>query len=210
MPEMPPSAKATLTSMPHRALARRIILPWILQGEQPSGEGLEIGAGVGAMSAQLLTMYPRFRMVATDYDTELVAMAEQVLAGFGRRASVQRADAVQLPFQDGRFDLVLSAAMLHHVIEWDKALAEAVRVLRPGGRLLGYDMLNSVPIRLIHCGERDTSLLRAAQLQAGLRRLGLADLRTSTALGGIVMRFSATKADKPGKADKADRPAAAS
>ena len=161
MPEMPPSAKATLTSLPYRLLARRIILPWILQGVQPSGEGLEIGAGVGAMSAQLLTVFPKFRMVATDYDTELVGMAEQVLAGFGRRASVQRADAAQLPFPDGRFDLVLSAAMLHHVIEWDKALAEAVRVLRPGGMLIGYDMLNTVPIRLIHLGERDTTLLRA-------------------------------------------------
>ncbi len=193
MPEMPPSAKATLTSMPYRVAARRIILPWILQGVAPSGEGLEIGAGVGAMSAQLLTLYPAFRMVATDYDTELVAMAEQVLAGFGRRASVQRADAAQLPFPDGRFDLVLSAAMLHHVIEWDQALAEAVRVLRPGGRLVGYDMLNTVPARLIHLGERDTTLLRAPQLEAALSRLGLTNLEARTAMGGIVMRFSAVK-----------------
>ena len=193
MPEMPPSAKATLTSMPYRVAARRIILPWILQGVAPSGEGLEIGAGVGAMSAQLLTLYPKFRMVATDYDTELVAMAEQVLAGFGRRASVQRADAAQLPFPDGRFDLVLSAAMLHHVIEWDQALAEAVRVLRPGGRLVGYDMLNTVPVRLIHLGERDTTLLRAPQLEAALSRLGLTNLEARTAMGGIVMRFSAVK-----------------
>ena len=196
MPEMPPSAKATLTSLPYRLLARRIILPWILQGVQPSGEGLEIGAGVGAMSAQMLTVFPKFRMVATDYDTELVGMAEQVLAGFGRRASVQRADAAQLPFPDGRFDLVLSAAMLHHVIEWDKALAEAVRVLRPGGMLIGYDMLNTVPIRLIHLRERDTTLLRASQLEAGLHRLGLAGLQTKTAAGGTVMRFSATKPEQ--------------
>ena len=187
MPEMPPSAKATLTSMPYRVAARRIILPWILQGVRPYGEGLEIGAGVGAMSAQLLTLYPKFLMVA---------MAEQVLAGFGWRASVQRADAAQLPFPDGRFDLVLSAAMLHHVIEWDTALAEAVRVLRPGGRLVGYDMLNTIPVRLIHVGERDTTLLRAPQLEAALSRLGLTSLETRTALGGIVMRFSAVKPDK--------------
>ena len=196
MPEMPPSAKATLTSLPYRLMARRIILPWMLQGIQPTGEGLEIGAGVGAMSAQLLTLYPRFRMVATDYDTELVGMAEQVLAGFGRRASAQRADAAQLPFPDGRFDLVLSAAVLHHVIDWDQALAEAVRVLRPGGKLIGYDMLNTAPIRLIHFGERDTTiLLRADQLEAGLAKLELVSLQTRTALGGTVMRFSATKAD---------------
>ena len=192
---MPPSAKKTLTSLPYRLVARRVILPWILQGEQPAGEGLEIGAGSGAMTAQLLTLFPRFRMVATDHDTELVSTAEQLLAGFGKRASVQRADAAQLPFQDGRFDLVLSAAMLHHVIEWDKALAEAVRVLRPGGRLIGYDLLDTVPIRLMHVGERETTLLqRQDQLQAVLGRLGVTDLQAKTALGGVVMRFAARKA----------------
>lgn len=194
MPESPPSARAILTSLPYRLAARRIILPWILQDVQPSGEGLEIGAGVGALTAQLLTLYPRFRMVATDTDAELVGMAEQVLSSFGRRASVQRADAVALPFPDGRFDLVLSAAMLHHVIEWDKALAEAVRVLRPGGKLAGYDMSDNAAGRLINLGERrGTTLLRPAQLKTALSRLGLTDLQTKTALAGTVMRFSARK-----------------
>lgn len=190
---MPPNARKTLTTMPYRLLAQRVILPWILQGEDPAGEGLEIGAGSGALTAQMLTLFPRFRMVATDDDTELVSTAEQLLAGFGKRASVQRADAAALPFQDGRFDLVLSAAMLHHVIEWDKALAEAVRVLRPGGRLVGYDLLDSVPVRLAHIAERDTMLQRGDQLRAALERLDLTDIRANTSLGGMVMRFAARK-----------------
>jgi ubiquinone/menaquinone biosynthesis C-methylase UbiE len=194
MPESPPSAKATLTSLPYRLAVRRIILPWILQGVEPSGEGLEIGAGVGALTAQLLAQYPGFRMVATDTDAELVGMAEQVLSSFGRRASVQRADAIALPFPDGRFDLVLSAAMLHHVIEWDQALAEAVRVLRPGGKLVGYDVSDNAAGRLIRAGERrGASLLRPGQLETALSRLGLTDLHTRTALAGTVMRFSARK-----------------
>ena len=194
MPESPPNAKATLTSLPYRLAARRIILPWVLQGVELSGEGLEIGAGVGALTAQLLTLYPRFRMVATDADAEQVGMAEQVLSSFGRRASVQRADAVALPYPDGRFDLVLSAAMLHHVIEWDKALAEAVRVLRPGGKLAGYDISSTPAGRLVRVGERQgTTLLRPDQLAVALSRLGLTDLQTRTALAGTVMRFSARK-----------------
>jgi SAM-dependent methyltransferase len=198
VPEMPPSAKATLTSLPYRLAARRIILPWILQDVEPLGEGLEIGAGLGGLTAQLLTLYPRFRMVATDTDVERVAMAEQVLSGFGKRASVQRADAVALPFPEGRFDLVLSAAMLHHVIDWDKALAEAVRVLRPGGKLVGYDVLSNAPGRLIRVGERrGTTLLRPDQLETGLNRLGLVGLQTRTALAGSVMRFSARKPGPP-------------
>jgi len=189
MPEMPPSAKATLTSLPYRLAARRIILPWILQDVEPSGEGLEIGAGLGGLTAQLLTQYPQFRMVATDTDVERVAMAEQVLSGFGQRASVQRADATALPFPDGRFDLVVSAAMLHHVIEWDKAQAEAVRVLRPGGKLVGYDMLNTAPARLMRVGERQgTTLLHPGQLRTALDHLGLTGLQTRSALAGAVMR----------------------
>ena len=133
MPEMPSLAKAVTTSAPYRLIARRVLLPWVLQGEQPAGEGLEIGAGSGAMTARLLAAFPGLRMIATDYDPDMVSIAQQILAPFGDLARAQQADAADLPFPDNRFDLVLSAAMLHHVIAWEKALAEAVRVLRPAG-----------------------------------------------------------------------------
>jgi hypothetical protein len=67
-------------------------------------------------------------------------------------------------------------------------------VLRPGGKLAGYDMSDTAAGRLINLGERrGTTLLRPAQLESALRRLGLTDLQTRTALGGTVMRFSARK-----------------
>src|SRR5262245_18642566 len=119
------------------------------------------------MTAELLTAFPGLRMVATDYDASMVDAAQQVLAPFGDRASAQRADAADLPFETGRFSLVLSAAMLHHVMAWEKALAEAIRVLRPGGRLIGYDLLDTAPIRLLHFGEGShTRMLRPGQLEA--------------------------------------------
>ncbi len=55
----------------------------------------------------------------------MVSTARKTLAPFGGRASVELADAARLPFGDNRFDLVLSAAMLHHVVRWEEALAEA-------------------------------------------------------------------------------------
>src|SRR5262249_43715690 len=116
----------------YRLIARRVLLPWMLQGERPSGEGLEIGGGSGAMSAQLLMAFPGVRMVVTDYDPDMTAAAQRTLAPFGERARAERADAADLPFADGRFSFVLSAAMLHHVVAWENALAEALRVLRPG------------------------------------------------------------------------------
>ena len=127
------------------------------------------------MAARLLTDFPELRVVATDYDPELVAVTAQSLKPFGERASVQRADAAALPFPDGRFDIVLSFAMFHHVADWERALAEAARVLRPGGRLVGYD------------------LSRLRQLEAELRRLPVHDVRTRRSLAGLLLRFSVTK-----------------
>ncbi len=46
------------TSGPYRLVMRRVVLPWVMQGEQPAGEGLEIGAGGGAMTARLLAALP--------------------------------------------------------------------------------------------------------------------------------------------------------
>jgi SAM-dependent methyltransferase len=55
------------------------------------------------------------------------------------------ADAPRLLFAADRFDAVLSFVMLHHVIDWEAALDEAIRVLRPGGVLVGYDLVASHP-----------------------------------------------------------------
>ncbi|HXZ72092.1 MAG TPA: hypothetical protein VEH31_14670 [Streptosporangiaceae bacterium] len=52
MPEMPALARVLTTSGPYQLFARRVLLPWVLQGERPAGVGLEIGAGSGAMTAQ--------------------------------------------------------------------------------------------------------------------------------------------------------------
>jgi ubiquinone/menaquinone biosynthesis C-methylase UbiE len=191
---MPALARALTTSGPYQLFARRVLLPWVLQGERPAGVGLEIGAGSGAMTAQLLATFPGLQMTATDYDPAMVAAARMTLAGFGGRASIERADATDLPFGDGRFDLVLSAAMLHHVLAWEKALAETVRLLRPGGLLTGYDLLDTPALRLLHLGGgHQTRLLRPGQLEAELAQLAVTNVRTRRSAGGLVVRFTARK-----------------
>ena len=44
--------------------------------------------------------------------------------------------------------------MLHHVIEWERAVTEAARVLRPGGSFVGYDLLASRMVSLVHRADR--------------------------------------------------------
>jgi ubiquinone/menaquinone biosynthesis C-methylase UbiE len=195
MAEMPAVARMVVTSPPYRMLVRRVLVPWVLGDERPVGEGLEIGAGCGVMSAELLAAFPSLRMLTTDYDPKMVRTARRTLRSFGDRVETARADAANLPLADGRFDLVLSAAMLHHVPAWQDAVAEAVRVLRPGGRLIGYDPIEAALSRLVHITERKTTrMLHAGELEAQLARLAVIDVRVRPAVRGTVIRFSATKA----------------
>lgn len=191
---MPTPARVFCTARPYRMLAARMVLPWALQGLRPGGQVLEIGAGSGAMAARLLGMAPGLHVTVTDYDPLMVSVAAESLAAHGDRVAIRQADAAELPFSDGGFDCVLSFAMLHHVIDWEAAVREAVRVLAPGGRLVGYDIVDSPVMRVLHHAEGgEIRMMRPGQLEAELRRLPLADVRTRRSGAGLAVRFAATK-----------------
>jgi ubiquinone/menaquinone biosynthesis C-methylase UbiE len=140
-----------LRSVPWRVFATRVILPWGLAGERLDGRALEVGSGSGAMAAALLDRFQQLELTATDVDPQMVLAAGKRLARYGERVTVAQADAARLPFHDDSFDLALSFLMLHHVGDWETALRELVRVVRPGGRVLGGDMIHS---RLLDWAER--------------------------------------------------------
>ena len=71
------------------------------------------------------------------------------LRGFAG-ASVKTADATAMPFPDDSFDSVVSCLMLHHIIDWERAVAEVARVLRPGGIFVGYDLVRTPLASLFH------------------------------------------------------------
>lgn len=193
MPEMSAGAKTLLTSAPYRMIARRFLLPWVLQGEHPSGEGLEIGAGSGAMTARLLEAFPDLRMIATDFDPDMVTTASRTLSAFGNRVAVERADATELPFADARFGLVLSAAMLHHVGRWETAVTEALRVLRPGGVLIGFDILDVALLRLFNHPGHTVRMLRRGELESRLSELPATDVNVRVSAAGTMVRFTARR-----------------
>jgi len=181
-------------SAPWRFVARRIVLPWALQGVQPVGEVLEIGAGSGAMAADLLATYPAVTMTVSDFDPQMVAVAGQRLTGFADRVTVRQADATALPFEDETFDLVVSWIMLHHTVEWEKALAEAVRVVRPGGRVVGYDLLSRLPLRALHQAEGARfRMMSFGELREAVRGLPVTQAILCPGLAGFVVRFTLQK-----------------
>lgn len=190
MPNMSRFQVAFCRSRPWRALSGHAVLRWALQGFEPRGNVLEIGAGSGAMAADLLARYDQFNMTVTDFDKAMVDSASARLAEFGNRVLVRQADATALPFPDGSFDAVLSCVMLHHTIEWETALAEAVRVLRPGGHVVGYDLLSTGPLRLLH--HRDAArlrLIRIGELRAVVRDLPVEQAVLTLGSAHLVVRF---------------------
>jgi ubiquinone/menaquinone biosynthesis C-methylase UbiE len=174
MPAMSRLEAAICSSGGWSLLAQRAILPWALRGAELTGGAIEVGAGGGAMAAEVLERFPRLKLTATDVDAEMVARARGRLERFGERALVAQADATALPFPDAAFDVGLSFLMLHHVGRWEQALAELARVVRPGGQLFVYDLLDAVPNRLAHRLSRsEVRLIEAGQLPLVLEALPL-------------------------------------
>src|SRR4051812_20175137 len=193
MPAMSRFEVAVCRSAPWRGFARRVVLPWALQGVPPDGDVLEIGAGSGAMAAEVVRNHRSVRMTVTDVDPVMVEAARTRLAPFGDRVTARVADATALPFDDAAFDLVVSWIMLHHTVRWEEALAEALRVLRPGGSVVGYDLLAATPLRLLHGGDDTHRFLRVAELRDAVGRLPVDQAVLTPSLAGLAVRFTLRK-----------------
>ena len=101
----------------------------------PFGRALEIGAGTGYFSLNLLQAGMVREAVCTDISRGMLDELERSAARLGLRAETVRCDAQALPFPDDSFDLVFGHAVLHHLPDLDAAFREFRRVLRPGGRV---------------------------------------------------------------------------
>jgi SAM-dependent methyltransferase len=191
MPVMSSVESAFCRSAPWQSFARHLVLPWVLGRRQPSGEVLEIGAGSGAMALGVTTAFPDVRLTVTDLDEAMVAAARARLGG-RKGVVIEQANVAALPFNDGAFDVVTSYLMLHHVVVWQSALAEALRVLRPGGIFLGYDLADTRVARLIHRLDRSPfRMLSASELEDGLAQAGFTAINVKTSVSGHLIRFSA-------------------
>ncbi len=115
------------------ALERRYVLPvWL--GSFSLGEGaaaLEIGCGRGASTSSIRSAYPLSGIDAMDVDYGMVAKARRHYGGGAIRFYV--GDAHRLPTKDSSYDAVFDFFTLHHLEDWERAVAEAARVLKPGG-----------------------------------------------------------------------------
>ena len=192
MPVMSRVERAFCRSAPWQSFTGRVVLPWLLGDTELRGQVLEIGSGPGANAQALLERHGSVQLTATDLDPVMVAAARRRLAPYGRRVAVAKADATDLPFDDDDFDAAVSLLMLHHVIDWRDALAEVARVLRPGGTVVGYDLMDRLTARIVHLADRSPHrLLAPDDLAHGLAAAGFTAVEVDTAAGGTVARFRA-------------------
>jgi SAM-dependent methyltransferase len=103
---------------------------------EPFGRSLEVGAGTGYFSLNLLQAGTVREAVCSDISPGMLETLEQNAARLGLVVETAACDAEDLPFGDESFDLVLGHAVLHHLPDLPRAFGEFRRVLRPGGTVL--------------------------------------------------------------------------
>jgi ArsR family transcriptional regulator len=133
-----------------------------------AGELLDIGTGTGRM---LEILGPRVeRALGLDQSRQMLAVARANLERAGlRHCAVRLGDMYQLPLAADSVDLVTIHQVLHYADQPQRAIAEAARVLRPGGRLIVVDF---APHELEELRERHAH-----------RRLGFADREIADCAG---------------------------
>lgn len=98
----------------------------------------DLGCGTGQFSA-LIAPYVA-RVIAVDASAEMLAAARTQLEALPT-VDVRRGTLEALPVDDAQLDIAVLALVLHHVPDPGRAIAEAARVVAPGGRVLIVDML---------------------------------------------------------------------
>jgi SAM-dependent methyltransferase len=157
-----------------------------------AGRILDVGCGTGEAAPHLLRLFPEATYVGVDVEEPHLQRARARCHGLGERARFQTDDALALSFGDAAFDLVISRHVLQALPDPGKAVAEMVRVCRPGGRIHAlaedYGMLWCHPTSLGSDGfwQRIPPLFQKAiggDLHVGrsmftlMTDLGLADIR---------------------------------
>lgn len=110
-----------------------------LIGKTPIDALLDLGTGTGWI-LQLLSNYYR-RAVGIDASRDMLSVARSNLDKAGIvKASVRHGDILNLPLEGQDFDLITIHQVLHFLDQPELAIAEAARVLRPGGRIIIVDL----------------------------------------------------------------------
>ncbi len=127
---------------------------WLIMRElrrlEPQGTLVDIGCGPGYLARATAVRFPQLRVFGLDLDPRALALAH-VDARTGSQPGWVAGDAHQLPFADNSLDFIASSLSLHHWKNAQGVLREFGRVLKPGGKLLVWDLRRDAP-HFFYCG----------------------------------------------------------
>jgi ubiquinone/menaquinone biosynthesis C-methylase UbiE len=164
-----------------RYLTERRWLPWALEGTDLGQHVLEVGAGPGAATAELVR---RVRSVTSleyshDFCVKLCAKVDA--------ARVVQGDTSVLPFESQSFSSAIAVLVLHHLRSHDaqdRAFAEIFRVLKPGGVFVAIEIQDGWLTRVTH--SRSTFVpVSTDGLDSRLRAAGFSNVRVNNRNGAI-------------------------
>jgi arsenite methyltransferase len=114
---------------------------------------LDLGCGRGAVLLATAKLLPRGRAIGVDIwradqtgNSQQNTLGNAELEGVADRVEVRTADITDLPFDDNSIDVIVSSLVVHNIptaADRAKAISEAARVLRPGGKLALVDIFNT-------------------------------------------------------------------
>lgn len=127
-----------LMNNPVRAMLQRFYEAPLLErlgGRVEGKHALEVGCGRGVGTEIILERFGAREVYAFDLDPHMVQLARQRLRAYGPdRLKVAVGDVTAIDAQDESFDAVFDFGIIHHVPDWQIAVSEIRRVLKPGGR----------------------------------------------------------------------------
>jgi len=141
-PEGPDGAlalDADLHAAQHRLSELLLSLADLHDGQQV----LDVGCGLGGSLQAINLRHHRMGLTGVNIDPRQLAVCRQIAALNGNRLSWVEADACRLPQESGSQDRVLCIEAMFHFSSRRRFIAEAARVLRPGGRLVLSDIVFS-------------------------------------------------------------------
>jgi MPBQ/MSBQ methyltransferase len=110
---------------------------------------LDAGCGFGGTIESINARHSGMRLTGLNVDERQLALCSQLRPAHGNTLAWKEADACTLPFADGAFDRVLCFEAMFHFRSRRAFFSEAARVLKPGGALIGSDMVISPGARTL-------------------------------------------------------------
>ncbi len=160
-----------------------------LGGRVDGGRVLELGPGRRGTGLRLaLEVFGAARAEGIERYPASVVACRAAVRDLDGRVEVAHGDATHLTAPAATYDAVFGFHVLHHAVHWRAAVAEAARVLRPGGRFYSCEMtariVDSRPLRAVSHHPADGDRPDPAGLAAACADAGLTVLAQETRLAG--------------------------